>query len=284
MLESLLDYYANNFDRTSESMCRTAVDFMLNECLTVMVSQPAISAKTLLNIAILQKGLNVTKTARDARPKTPSPLHDIKIYGEVSFSHTVISRTTTLPSPNIVVGGRVDHGIGRILKSRAKNATEQRKRRFYSLLLLVEAKFHNSVDHALPQLIVYLACLRQSRLQRNRTDASVYGLASNGYVFIFVKISHDGTVMRSRRFDILEGEMKKVLGCLKFVLEMTASRSPKSTLERNGGDKDDDEVDESDPPLNLDDNKFMKLPIGGEDEEDEEDDNCTVPGHLPDQQ
>ena len=66
-----------------------------------------------------------------------------------------------------------------------------------------QTEFDRSVDHALAQLIVYLASLRQSRLQRNRLHASVYGLASDGYGFIFVKISHDGTVMLSRRFDIL---------------------------------------------------------------------------------
>ena len=61
--------------------------------------------------------------------------------------------------------------------------------------------------------------------------------------------------------------MKKVLGCLKHILEITASRSPKSTLERNDGDSDDDEVDESDPQLHLDDNKFMNPPVGdGEDD------------------
>jgi len=252
MHRSLLNNY---FDRLSESTCRTAIDFLLNDCLTVM------------------KGDEVeVEAAGDTRPKTPDPWSDIKVYGEVSFTHKVISRTTTLPSPNIVVGGRVDHGIGRILKSPAKNATDQRKRRFYSLLLLVEAKFHGSVAQAIPQLIVYLAALRQSRLERNRTDTSLYGLASDGYVFVFLKISQDGTVMQSRRFNLLEGHLKKVLGCLTHVLEITASRSPKSTPERNVDDRDNDEVDESDPPLNVDDNKFMKPPLGEEDEEDEEDD------------
>ena len=57
--------------------------------------------------------------------------------------------------------------------------------------------------------------------------------------------------MRSRRFAILEGHMKIVLGCLAYVLEITASRSPKLTPERNVDDRDNDEVDESDPPLNV---------------------------------
>jgi len=36
---SLLDNYSRNFDRSSEAGCRTAIDFILNEYLTVMVSR-----------------------------------------------------------------------------------------------------------------------------------------------------------------------------------------------------------------------------------------------------
>ena len=99
-------------------------------------------------------------------------------------------------------------------------------------------------------------------LELSRPDASVYGLASDGYAFIFVKISHDGTVMRSRQLDILEGSMEKILGCLKHILEVTMSRSPKSSLETIDGSGDNDEVGESDPLFNLDDNK--------DDEEDDD--------------
>ena len=35
---SLVENYSKNFDRSSEAVCRTALDFMLNECLTVLVS------------------------------------------------------------------------------------------------------------------------------------------------------------------------------------------------------------------------------------------------------
>ena len=73
--------------------------------------------------------------------------------------------------------------------------------------------------------------------------------------------------MFSRHYDALQGDMKKVLRFLKHILEITANRSPKSTPERDNGDSDNDEVDESDPKLNLDDNKFMNPPVGdGEDD------------------
>jgi hypothetical protein len=62
-------------------------------------------------------------------------------------------------------------------------------------MLIVTAKFAYSVQQALPQLIVYLASLRQSRLQRERADCSVYGATSDGMLFNFAMITHDGTVM-----------------------------------------------------------------------------------------
>jgi hypothetical protein len=36
---SLVENYSKNFDRSSKAVCRTALDFMLNECLTVLVSR-----------------------------------------------------------------------------------------------------------------------------------------------------------------------------------------------------------------------------------------------------
>jgi hypothetical protein len=152
-------------NRKSESTCRTAIDFLLNECLTIMVSRPESSPKTLLNIRNPQKGLNETENTSDgdARLKTPSQLNNIKNYGEVSFTHNITPQTTICPSSNVVVIDRIDYSIGHILKT--NNAVNQRRRHFYSLLLLVEAKFDRNVNHALAQLIVYQASLCQSRLQ-----------------------------------------------------------------------------------------------------------------------
>ena len=59
------------------------------------------------------------------------------------------------------------------------------------VMVIVEAKVQFSVGLAIPQLLVYLACLCQSRLERNRTN---YGVSTDGYQFtgIFVTITHDG--------------------------------------------------------------------------------------------
>ena len=75
-------------------------------------------------------------------------------------------------SKDIVVGGRVDHGIGIIIGSKKSI------RLFHFALLCVGAKFHGSLVNAFAQLVVYLACLRQSRVNRGRSDTSVYGVAT----------------------------------------------------------------------------------------------------------
>jgi hypothetical protein len=77
---------------------------------------------------------------------------------------------------------RLDYSICRILRHTAGDAQKQRARRFQSLLIIVEAKAQRAVNEALPQLLTYLACLHQSRLRRNRTESSVYGVASDGYL------------------------------------------------------------------------------------------------------
>ena len=63
-------------------------------------------------------------------------------------------------TPSTVVSGRVDYSIGLVLDTRAKDTS---RRRFYSPLLLVEAKFDLCVDFALAQLVVYLGSLRHMK-------------------------------------------------------------------------------------------------------------------------
>jgi hypothetical protein len=86
------------------------------------------------------------------------------------------------------------------------------------------AKFERSVDRASPELVVYLGCLYQSLLRQLRSDASVYVLASDGFVFIFVTISHEGVLKLSGAFDVLLGDLSTVLGCLEYILK-TANMS-----------------------------------------------------------
>ena len=122
-------------------------------------------------------------------------------------------------SKSVVVGGRVDHGIGISFSSVKPN------QRFHSLLLCVEAKVDGIIANALGQLAVYLGSLRQSRIDRGKSDSSVYGVATNGFIYIFVTITHEVVLMKSKQFDV-NGELSIVLGCLQYVLEKAMSMTP----------------------------------------------------------
>ncbi|KAM6501087.1 hypothetical protein JOM56_004101 [Amanita muscaria] len=257
-LTPLMESYSSNFDRTSEAGCRTAVDFMLNECLTAMkrnTSPPSSTSQS--SIASRAKSDDQTT---DERSMTPPPFQDIKIFGEVSFSHRITPAKDQL-APSLYLGvtvnGRVDHGLGRTIRSLRKLG----KRHFQSLLLLVDAKTAASIEAAFSQLVVYLGSLHQSRLSRHRSDASVYGVASDGYLFTFVTITHEGVLKRSKQFNIMEnpGDLVTVLGCLKYLLEKSASITPNLIPKRNGGHALDGDGDE-DPAFDLDDNEFMHPP------------------------
>jgi hypothetical protein len=125
-------------------------------------------------------------------------------------------------------------------------------------VVVVEAKTALNLTRASAQLVVYLASIHQSRLQRERRDATAYGVVSDGYSFIFVTITHDGSLKQSRRFKVSQGEMQIVLGCLKYMLETSASMSPNVTREKDGGEPVED--GESEPGMDVDDSSYVTPP------------------------
>lgn len=213
-----------------------------------MVSWLDILLAILLKHKKLQKG-NTSTQPTDGR-RTPTSWDSVKVHCEVSFSHAV-NPISTIPK-DIIVGGRVDHGVGIVIRS---NKTPNRL--FHSLLLCVESKFHGSLFNALAQLVVYLACLRQSRSNRGRRDTSVYGVATDGLSYVFVTITHEGVLKLSRQFDVMQGDLPTVLGCLQYILEMTMSMTPNSTPEKGRSKKSDELEADADPPIDVDDNPLF---------------------------
>jgi hypothetical protein len=249
-IETLLANYSENFDRSSNATCITALDYILAECLTVMVSIVPLWVAFPFTFHIHQKGnspnLEDQKQATDNRSQgLPTPWDDIRIFNNVAFFHTITHPANGKSMGSFlgtVVNGTIDRGIGRVLPHVFRHGPMNRiKRSHQSFLLVVQAKETLGFDGALPELVVYLASLHQSRLERNRSDATVYGVVSDGYAFIFVTITHDGVLMQSRRFDITKGDTLTVLGCLKHVLEMSVGNV---TPKKDGGEPvEDDESD-----------------------------------------
>jgi hypothetical protein len=111
---------------------------------------------------------------------TVYPLGTAAIY--ISYERTTVT-------------GCLDYSIGRILPGTAivnaqKREKRVRRRRFQSLLIIIEAKTQSQCGGARAQLLTYLACLRQSRICGRRTDTSVYGVASDG---LLIRLCDDHT-------------------------------------------------------------------------------------------
>ena len=128
----------------------------------------------------------------------------------------------------------------------------KKNRRFHSLLLCVEAKVKGDVESAYGQLVVYLASLRESRINRGRSDSSVYGIATDGLNYVFVTITNDGVLQFSKQFDIMCDDFPVVLGCLQYILEKTISMLP-PFLRSETIDMDDD----ADEVLDPDDSPYL---------------------------
>ncbi|KAF8329592.1 hypothetical protein F5887DRAFT_1064326 [Amanita rubescens] len=147
----------------------------------------------------------------------------------------------------------------------SSNMTDVEKH-WWKIKTLLEAKtfpkpspclVDGTLNNAIAQLVVYLACLRQSRANRGRCDASVYGLATDGLRYIFITITHEGVLKESNEFNIMHGNLPTVLGCLQYILEMAMSMCPNSTPEKGALNKGDEFEIDSDESIDLDDNPYL---------------------------
>ena len=74
-------------------------------------------------------------------------------------------------------------------------------------------------------------------MECGRRDCSLYGLASDGRLFVFVMITHEGVLKLSRTFDISRGELETVLGCLRYILKKTVDMKHTASPKREDGQK-----------------------------------------------
>ncbi|EDR11459.1 uncharacterized protein LACBIDRAFT_324042 [Laccaria bicolor S238N-H82] len=109
----------------------------------------------------------------------------------------------------------------------------------------------------LAQLVVYLASLRQSRLNRGRSNASVHGIATDGLTYVFVTITHEGILKESRLFSLVHGLLSTVLGCLQYILETTMAMCPNLMPERRAFKTSEELEAEGDDPIYVDDSPHL---------------------------
>lgn len=110
----------------------------------------------------------------------------------------------------------------------------------------------------------------QPRVEQFVRGCSVYGNTSDGFVFHFVAITHQGVLKARRRFNISKGELKLVMGCMMYILRKTMDMSLTVIPEKTKDQKCtvDETEDVCDDAFDLTDNKFLHPPAD-EDEVDE---------------
>ena len=113
----------------------------------------------------LQIAKNHSAEARHAAPQTPLPL---MIFPELSVGVDLIDLETTLP---VRVTGRADWGIG---------FGERRRTGEGTVMGMIEVKRREAFSSAEPQLLAYLAILRQRRIQHGKRTQPYKDLSPTG--------------------------------------------------------------------------------------------------------
>ncbi|KAF8428594.1 hypothetical protein EV426DRAFT_714073 [Tirmania nivea] len=128
--------------------------------------------------------------------------------------------------------GRIDYAIGIVHPGATTShfppttsALPEKKPRlpYQAYLLVVEAKRSQDVDSAKAQLFGYLAVLHKLRKRNGGTTSSreVYGIATDGLQWDFLRITEDGVMQVGRRIELEEGteEIRSVVGAVVGILQ-----------------------------------------------------------------
>ncbi|KAH0555851.1 hypothetical protein GP486_006201 [Trichoglossum hirsutum] len=141
----------------------------------------------------------------------------LKIVGEYPIE-------TKTKDPKVVISGRVDYAIGYGGAS---------TKSLDSALVAVEAKPSVNFSTAFAQLTAYLIGLQQQRKSKNKNVTVVYGIATNGRLWEFVRIDEEQKIFRSKPLLLSPtGKMDDHIQIYRFIdniLEAAIRSSPHTT-------------------------------------------------------
>ncbi len=173
---------------------------------------------------------NIEATIADAtNPSTPvvnklavEPTRRVRLFPEVSLSIEMCD--PFVPHRQILVTGRADWAFGYSIDG-DKGA----------LLAAIEAKQESEFSKGKAQLITYLAILRENRLRAKKTNIITQGFYSDGSQYAFICIAADGTINRSRIFDIgLASDLKMVFNFIITMMETAMKSTPNASPTKPG--------------------------------------------------
>lgn len=233
--------------RDHEAMCRIPADMMFLEAIAIINGQAQIYLDEdrkwppRNNASSEGKGKAGSELDRfwDAlssrlKHRTPTQLTRIQLFGEMDLQYTA-----TTPAV-VKYTGRCDYSIG-LDVNHHPFIPSFKPSGHISILLVCEAKKHNDVMAALSQLLGYLGILHAERKSAGkRIDCTTFGVATDGYKWVFAQVTHLGKVLRSPEIDIYTDGSGAVLRALLVVLRLsmklqTPENSPVRKVEETVG-------------------------------------------------
>jgi hypothetical protein len=217
--ENLADFKRMRCRDTSEATGRLAVDLMLLACdSTLRDSYPE---------AFTNKNPSST-SARASTPNASTSTMAATIRPELDIGIAITDANGT----KMHVKGRVDWGYGYGNRNSSGMST---------FLVAIEAKTREQFSQAEPQLLAYLAILREQRRQAGKTNCTVQGFFTDGNMYRFMSISNDGEVMASDIYFIERpGHKKTVFNFIVTILESALKSTPTVTPTKPGLQRDNE--------------------------------------------
>jgi len=220
------------YDTSSEAYNRIAIDYLIVACMVKHKDILSKQSKLPTNSPHDQQATEITgppyiaPTTPSMAPKSTFQPLPIKVFPEMSLSVQV-----ERGGREWLVSGIADWAIGYGDRALLQDGT---------VLLAIEAKRKGNASNAEAQLLAYLATIRQLRIQGNKKNVMTQGFFSDGEIYRFICIRNNGTVMKSRHYDIsLNRHLKSVFNFLLSMLITAAESSPNTSPTKPGPEQDE---------------------------------------------
>ncbi|KGO74162.1 hypothetical protein PITC_022200 [Penicillium italicum] len=105
-------------------------------------------------------------------------------------------------------------------------------------VLIVEAKGSPKATNPIAQLLGYMGCIHRARKSEGKRNCGVYGMASTGDTWTFLKISNDSKWVE---YPVAgrQGHLEKPFGLLVWMLKRAAALSPSHSKETSAETDDE---------------------------------------------
>ena len=105
----------------------------------------------------------------------------------------------------------------------------QKKSKFATNLIIIEAKKINFTDTCLAQLTAYMGVVHACRKDEKRQNCIVYGVATDGLTFRFGRIDNEGNWSQSHLMEWENGDKGKIYSVFRSLIRIAALSSPSTS-------------------------------------------------------